>query len=1653
MTTNTDYLQYVNRASTNIPAGGQLAIANSATTGVDAIDNAEATQGFRDASTMTNNLKKMGDDDQRSTWAGLNSQQQAQLVGAGYTPPNRNRGLLSRVAHDVIGAPAAVYRQAGKAIGAIPYVGDAAEAVKNTAGDAVGATVHALGAGQRLTAHMYRAGEMANIEASPGSDPILHNPLANIITGIGESAGAASNFLHLTDNEDWADAWHKTTNGERTFDPGKDRSIQQESGYDDVTIGFAKSLAAGGKNAAEFLAAQKASGADSDLVAKLEAMSQDDKFKSVVQDYKDAHLSFGRSLVPQFIWDNAHPLGTIISGVGDAAFSFVDPLLIGGKINKVYKVSKYGFRSLEEIDKVLTSPGAQRWLGDVAGYLERGEYDKLLNRHNQLAPVITSLREQGIKTKAQLAESLKLKGPHDALKNAETGLNDAQSKVDDLQSQLDNLDEADSKAFVAGSSGTTREGGNFVAGDGGSVRYGRVLEDQLHQAMEDVGLAKIKHANELAEWTKGNIIALHMMRGDGMIINHGVQMVPHLTLAGRAGLEAKGVLKKAIDWTADTKFDLGDNAAVDIAGNFVNKQVNFVGKTMRKMVSLTPHGITHFDPNDANAITTIQRFSNFYLPASATDALTKAWAMAPDIGAKRNVYIEMLRQSFSAGGFDLSDDASFAKHFVDTVERGIVKQKYSADGNDLMKGSDGLVSSAGLLEKHMTDKWALPSFKDMAANQHRSAVMSMLYKVANNPLTDGFSAIWKPAQLFRVAYPLRNAIEEVAGTMLREGGINYIRAAVGQARKAKTVGGTFESPIAGFNPLEAGLSRMTRELTDREMRGANTVRKLSTLHLAKRAKTYLGSLTDKIPHMDKYDEIADKYFQYFENGVTGEISSIHTGSRAGWANDPDAVTQLLKDGTTQEKINFAPQTRVKPNGDYMEYRPGQAGFFTAWMKELDDVANSDASRKILENINLSPESVRHIVADYMQSKPFANTWSLAERSKKLSDGRMVGIDATEREAALDWADHLIKHVDGVLPKAGKAAEGELSQREQMVKHLLENKQAPHMERMWEIGEDLHPKAVTGPEFVELPLGQVQGVITKVAERGFNWMGHIVDHVSRNPLYLHAMYKADRDVRPIIDNLFGEGTRMADEIGGALVNDRALAEIMPFLDNPHIRSQMNVITRNLAPFQHAQELFLKRWAKTFVHSPEALAKAQLAHHALGASGVTHKDDQGNEIFSYPASGLAQQAITKGLQAMGLPTYLPIHQAFTGQLKMMAPGFDISGNFRPSYGPLVTVPLEAVARQFHELRPLQTDIVGGVATGRPYWEMIVPSTVSRLVNAAIANDSTSPAYATAQMTAIQSMYAGGHGLPPNATAMQKQDFQTRVKNWTRINMFLKTLIGFNVPAAPASEIGDTEVGRRLRTLSEAGLSFSEAVDALTKADPDAFPYTVFMSEGQGKQPLPSTTEAASMLEKNSGFFKSYPTAGGFFLPQKSSDDKFDYQAYKDQLLYEMRKRKSPDQFLQDIMYSQASGDYWDTVKDYKERSKNLKGAAKQALANQYQTWKQQYFDENPVFADKVQSSTARIDRGRTLDTVRTALSDPDAPKNSQTEAMRDIVDTWDDYNSRVSQWAGMTTSRAEQARKFEKDRFVLTMHDLLQDHPEGTELYNSLIRFDVEDDNGQ
>lgn len=1739
MPTDPMMLQYANSAAPNNPPDGQLAIAGQSTDANSAIDNAQALAAYGDATTQVNRLQSLSADEQRQYWNNATADQQALWSGANYKVPKQHRGLLSRVAHDVIGAPAALYRDAQK----VPYLGDAMKATNRVAGEVGGVALDALGAGSEFAKHAYRAGELSNEVSGRG-----HDPFSNAFVGIGETGAAGLSHFHLVGNEQWADAWHNSTHGDSTFDPNAVRDIQNATGYDDIMMSLAKAVAAGDTDTKTFLSDQLKAGMSTDQVADLVDKTSNpknpeyQKFHDAVGNLKDAKLSFGRSLVPQWMWDHAHPMATILSGGGDALFSFVDPTIIGSKINKVVKISKYGFKTVEELNAALKTKGAVKYQEDVAGYLARKDYNGLLDRHPQLAPVVSHLAQSDVTTAEGLAAKMapgstaEVKAAHAAQQEADNALNSANNVVPEL--------------------GKTDLNPEQLAA--------------VKDALQKSGLAQATTQQAVQDWMQGNMLALHIFSGGGTAISHGTNLVPALTPVGKAFLDSKGSLKKSIDWLRTEHFDVGPDGAKSILGQTLSGPMQFVGNTAKKLTTLIPQGVA-FNPEDPKAIIVIQRFANQYLPPAAVAHLVNMWAVAPNNGAKRGVYAEMLDQTFKAMGIEKSDDSQLAAYFTSVIGKNGVQQKYAANGIDEMLNDGGNVSAHGLLEKHMAEQWALPSFRDLSANVNRSGFNKLVYGVTNNPLANGFSMIWKPAQLLRLGFPVRVTIEEMAGGIARNGPLDMAKAAlagkamegnrvtklvVNEKGKLKRVvqdstGFGMTGPLADLNPIEAGFSRMMRSIPEKWRPEVDTINKLQSMVLANRTQRALRFVAGKVPGVGDLIETAMKYAEIFEKSLSGDISSVETQS-LGMANDAQKATEVLKGGMQKTPLNITPRVRVK-DGKYIQYEPGQEGYFSAWMKNLDDIAGSGAARHVLQHLlnGSDVNTLRESTADHLQSPGFRKWWKASVRSSKTADNRTVGRSATEREAALDWADKLIQHVESLVPgatdmpgrmstmernlaqgveaqhqariaqltrvtssleglarwhskpadavgltkaqhlanvsnKAFKnlpqdvkgflnvhgsdvnsierhyndleeaghnlksvqddlAGDAARSHRETMIQGLLNDGKSPDLHKLWRLPKEHLPDAVKGPEYLNLPLGGVDGLLSEFVEKGFHRIGHAIDAWSRQPLYLHAVHKADKDLAPLVNELFGE-TPMGDEILHTLVRQRADRETLQFVHDPKVRSQMNILTQNLAPFQFAQEQFWKRWGKTFIHSPEAMREAELAHHALGATGFTHTDDTGTEIFTYPASGFAQKAITEGLDAMGIPAALPVKQVFTGQLKMVAPGLDRS--FAPSFGPLVSVPLTLLTRQFHELEPIQHAALGDIGTGRPLWEQVAPSSVSRLVNATIANDAISPAYANAQMRAIQDLYASKHGLDPNASPHDRQLFMDRVKQWTRINMFLRAGLGFGAPAAPSSAIGDTKIAHELRVLSESGMNFTDAMRALVQRNPDAFPYTVFESVGAGSETLPATKAAADMFAAHPEFFRDFPDAAGFLLPTKSSNDKFNSEAYKDQLLNHMRIRRSPKEFLDQIMYSQAAGDYYDTRDAYQLQTQHLHGQALAEAANRFQTWKAQYLKEHPVFADKLTMPSGPTERLRTTENLKKALNSPNVPQGDQTNQIRDLVDTYGAYQANYAKYAGMNSTASANARKQMKVQFAGWAKSWVRDNPGALDVYNRLIRPDVD-----
>jgi hypothetical protein len=216
------------------------------------------------------------------------------------------------------------------------------------------------------------------------------------------------------------------------------------------------------------------------------------------------------------------------------------------------------------------------------------------------------------------------------------------------------------------------------------------------------------------------------------------------------------------------------------------------------------------------------------------------------------------------------------------------------------------------------------------------------------------------------------------------------------------------------------------------------------------------------------------------------------------------------------------------------------------------------------------------------------------------------------------------------------------------------------------------------------------------------------------------------------------------------------------------------------------------------------------------------------------------------------------------------------------------------------------------------------------------------------------------------------------------------------------------------------------------------------------LPATAETVGFMNANQEFLKTYPQAGGWFLPQQPPDSTFDIVAYREQLALEMRNRKSPEQFTKDVYYAQAADQYFRS-RDRKEAALTAaKGDSRktQAIAHAWDGWKSDYLATHPVFAAELQAPDAEIRRQETIGQLRRAMDDPRLPTSPQTDSIRTLLDGYNQLDGVLRSLAGYTGAGVVRRRKALREGFAKWGDGFVAAHPEVKTLWTKTFRSEVE-----
>ncbi len=537
---------------------------------------------------------------------------------------------------------------------------------------------------------------------------------------------------------------------------------------------------------------------------------------------------------------------------------------------------------------------------------------------------------------------------------------------------------------------------------------------------------------------------------------------------------------------------------------------------------------------------------------------------------------------------------------------------------------------------------------------------------------------------------------------------------------------------------------------------------------------------------------------------------------------------------------------------------------------------------------------------------------------------------------------------------------------------------------------------------------------------------------------------------------------------------AIEQMIPFLDSHQQRSMFATYARNYIPFWYAEENFLKRWARTLqlseVGGLDAVRRAQLTYMGLRSAGIVRTDANGEDWVVYPGSGLLTEAVAK-LPGMG--DTMPVGVMFQARTDSLLPGVGSQfGEISPS--PYAALPVHVLSHFFPDMADAKRTLLGDIGASRNPLTQFVPSTVSRTFTALFQDENSSERYASAMMAAMAYMEAADQGLADNASPAQVDEYLDRLRNHARIVMLAQAIGGFVSPGSPQALITGQDA-TSIESLTGIGvddprslvsapyrelisnLGIERGTEEFLRLNPTAdleeivnpLALVASQSESVSGAPLPATEIGMSWYMDNQAWVDSAPDAGAWFLPQDDADADFDFYSYSQQFASGLRKQRTPEEFLRSLKFRMGAEVYFAAAdaKDESLERANASGNSTEATREvnaKWDRWKSRFLAANPIFAEELTSNDSRQRRARTIEQLRYASQDPNAPESPYSEAIAEITRAWDNFTAQRTMLTGKRDAQSREQLRQLKDAFANWATGWQLRHPEMSRLWTSVYQ---------
>jgi len=986
--------------------------------------------------------------------------------------------------------------------------------------------------------------------------------------------------------------------------------------------------------------------------------------------------------------------------------------------------------------------------------------------------------------------------------------------------------------------------------------------------------------------------------------------------------------------------------------------------------------------------------------------------------------------------------ASAGKTYMDEFAGKGLEKKYAADivvdgvnkGNPAQFGSQQLA----LFPYQLSSAIAVPKIVDLDRLAVRAGIINKIMGLSHQRWADKLLSGWVIGTLAGPRFAIRNATEDLMAHMAigsSPWGIATGRAFSTRIRTSRGITGEDTLKKVGKKALTLDQEAGELGVINKLIRRKDLKKYAALVRQAQTPDDVRMVMADAILH-DGLGRVVDKKGAEYlaEIAQFGNLDDTLRAVAEGSKNALRGADQYIQ--ATDDVAKYGKMAAIEIDGVAYRQALGESGFTEfnpvanqqnriSWLVQLGVTSTDELAQIAVKNLDDEGKALAEM-RDYL-----ANLTEAQRNRFQLYDASVGGNTAVHAKKAYDAVRNLYSKRNGEINMDLLSKVRTLGNDGN---YVVSTKNLSLEDLPTKMDTNLTPEFISGPTLV--PVADTGNFAASITDRAWDAMGEANARFSREPIVINEMLRVRKEIadsgleKRIMDlhtrGLEGENLKAATVLAKKeivdLTEELAKNRVLAFVDNPAVRSQLAMASRNFARFYRATEDFYRRVYRTVRYNPESISRLALTYEGVAHSGFVQQDDNGDSYFFYPGLTPVYDTMNKVAQFFGSPESFqaPMPVEFSGKLNMLTPSMNPDSLFPTFAGPLAAVPMKFVFNAVPALDKFEKVILGVYAEDQPMINAIFPAHVSRFL-ATLNRDERQSQYASAFRKAATYLQAEGHGVKPKFNAQtgefeppspaEVQAFKDKLGSATVSVLAVRFIFGFFAPASPqvtlksdmAKWVRDNErvnfkqVFNNLITKYDGSLD--KAMGEWLRLYPDEMPYTVSESDDNVVPVVRAVADTTKWIEKNESLLKAYPQGAPFLMPKVGE---FDFEAYR--LLFKsgIKYSKTIDNFLQDTQAARDIQFYYDQKDLYEEElAQTFSDSQKTKLREQWTLWGKQFKGARPALQDELaEGGDRQRARQRSYEDLQNMLNGPKAAEARKADpkafdAIKEMSNIYNNY----------------------------------------------------------